>query len=133
MIENNDFIAVKWYYEIRDGGTSIIVKMTIVIHSCDKISLYYENIPTGHKDSPLNNIFEGLIQCGDEILAQIVTPRRWITSDTLVEFEPIENVTEPEITTPAELMTSDTSVEPKPIEGQQKNLTELNSIARESL
>ncbi|CAH8620381.1 unnamed protein product, partial [Schistosoma guineensis] len=42
-IDNNDFIAVKWYFQKRFSGTSIIVKITSVIHSNGKISLYYEN------------------------------------------------------------------------------------------
>ncbi|KAH9579693.1 hypothetical protein MS3_00009758 [Schistosoma haematobium] len=120
MVENNDFIAVKWYYEIRVGGTSIIAKVTNVIHSGGKISLYYENIPTELNGSPLSSTIQGAIQCGKklgvQILARITTPGHRIRSDTLVEFEPIENVREPEITTPAELMTSDTSAKPKPIE-----------------
>ncbi|CAH8289879.1 unnamed protein product, partial [Schistosoma intercalatum] len=118
VVDNNDFIAVKWYYEMWFSGTKYIMKITIVIHSGGKISLYYEDIPTGHKEIPQSSTIEGLIQCGDVRKVEIVTPGEWITSDTLVEIEPIGDVREPEITTPAELMTSDTSVNLKPIEGR---------------
>ncbi|CAH8628544.1 unnamed protein product, partial [Schistosoma bovis] len=92
MVDNNDFIAVKWHLHMFIGG--IIAKITNVIHSNGKISLYYENIPMGHEGVLPNNKFAGLIQCGkkseDVRKVEINTPRQWIASDTLVEFEPIE-------------------------------------------
>ncbi|CAH8819430.1 unnamed protein product [Schistosoma curassoni] len=84
----DDFIAVKWYFRMLRDGT--IAKITSVIHSNGKISLYYENIPTGQTEGPVTSIIEGVIQCEDVRKVEIVTPRRWITSDTLVEFEHYE-------------------------------------------
>ncbi|CAH8637650.1 unnamed protein product [Schistosoma haematobium] len=94
MVDNNDFIAVNWYFRMLHDGTTPISKITSVIHSGGKISLYYENIPTDKEESPLTSTIQFVIHCGktleDEILTQIITPPQWITSDTLAEFEPIE-------------------------------------------
>ncbi|KAH9579687.1 hypothetical protein MS3_00009755 [Schistosoma haematobium] len=63
MVDNNDFIAVNWYFRMLHDGTSMKAKITSVIHSGGKISLYYANIPTEREESPLTSIIEGVIQC----------------------------------------------------------------------
>ncbi|CAH8568955.1 unnamed protein product [Schistosoma haematobium] len=94
MVDNNDFIAVKWYYEILVDGTSIIAKVTTLIYSNGKISFYYENILTGLKQSPLSSKIVGVIQCGKRLrdmrIPEIITPGEWMTSDTSVRFKLIK-------------------------------------------
>ncbi|CAH8569776.1 unnamed protein product [Schistosoma haematobium] len=96
MLHNDESIAVNWYFRTRVDDTYITSKVTNLIHRNGKISIYYENIPTEIEDRQLYTKLQSVVVCSDLDstgtfrFSEIMVPSKWIKSNTLVEFEPIE-------------------------------------------
>ncbi|CAH8613910.1 unnamed protein product [Schistosoma rodhaini] len=93
ILDNNQLIAIKW--NLRIFVNELKSKVTSVIHPSGKISFYYESITTEMEDNKRYSLIRGVFQCvrrdKDVVIEpQIIVPEKWIKSDTLVEFVPIE-------------------------------------------
>ncbi|CAH8819451.1 unnamed protein product, partial [Schistosoma curassoni] len=90
LLNKEELLAIRWFIKSQENIAPVVEGSVIILmYPNGKISMYYENIPTQFEQHNSGGEMFRQFNCEKPVLHQLLIPKKWAITGTLVEFEVI--------------------------------------------